>query len=371
MSRHDITSAGGTVADGKGIDARFFLARAGFRLDVDLHLPGHGVTALFGPSGSGKTTLLRCIAGLERAEGQLRVNGNSWQDGRQFLPTYRRPIGYVFQDTALFPHLSVRDNLRFGMQRVPPAARRIALDDAVALLGIGHLMERRPDRLSGGEQQRVAIARALATSPQLLLLDEPLAALDAARKREILPYLERLHDALSIPVLYVSHAVEEVMRLADHLVLMDNGRVRAQGPFQELAARHDLPFQQDDDAGVVLAACITERDERWQLARATFAGGNLWVRDAGLPVGKALRLRVLARDVSVALAEHHDTSIANVLPVTVESLVADHHPAQVLVRLRAGDTPLLARVTARSADTLGLAPGRAVFAQVKSVAVIE
>ncbi|MFP5383483.1 MAG: molybdenum ABC transporter ATP-binding protein [Gammaproteobacteria bacterium] len=354
-----------------GIDARFLLTRAGFSLDVDLHLPGRGVTALFGVSGSGKTTLLRCIAGLERAEGELRVNGAPWQDANHNLPTHRRPIGYVFQDTALFPHLSVHDNLQFGLKRVPPAARRIAPDEVVDLLGIGHLMERRPDRLSGGEQQRVAIARALATSPQLLLMDEPLAALDAARKREILPYLERLHETLSIPVFYVSHAVEEVMRLADHLVLMDNGRVLAAGTFRELASRHDLPFQRDDEAGVVLEARIAERDGRWQLARAAFADGSLWVRDAGLPLGKPLRVRVLARDVSIALAAHHDTSIANVLPVTVESLVADHHPAQVLVRLRAGNTPLLARVTARSADALGLVPGRAVFAQVKSVAVIE
>jgi molybdate transport system ATP-binding protein len=353
------------------IEARFRLVRGDFTLDVDLAIPARGVTALFGASGCGKTTLLRCIAGLEHPSGgRLRIDGDTWQEGAQFLPPHQRPLGMVFQDAALFPHLHVRDNLHFGLRRVPPAQRRIALDEAVDLLGIGHLLERRPDSLSGGEKQRVAIARALAVSPRLLLLDEPLAALDLKRKREILPYLERLHDTLSIPVLYVTHAIDEVARLADHIVLMDAGRVAASGPLAEVLARTDLPLFREDDAGVVIEATIAERDERWHLARAAFAGGSLWVRDPGLPLGGKLRLRVLARDVSVALAAHRDSSIANVLPATVQALAPGSHPAQVLARLDVAGTPLLARLTARSADALGLAAGSVVYAQVKSVAVI-
>ncbi len=199
----------------QSIRARFRLDWPGFVLDVDLALPGRGVTALFGPSGSGKTTVLRCMAGLERARGSLTVNGVTWQDATTFLPTHRRPLGYVFQEASLFPHLSAQGNLEYGLRRVPAAARRVSLEQAVALLGIGHLLDRSPDRLSGGERQRVAIARALALSPGLLLMDEPLAALDARRKEEILPYLERLHDELEIPVLYVTHAADEVAHLAE------------------------------------------------------------------------------------------------------------------------------------------------------------
>ena len=200
-----------------GIDARFRLDWPGFSLDVDLALPGRGVTALFGHSGSGKTTLLRCIAGLERAaQGRLAVDGEVWQDAGSWLPPHQRPIGYVFQEASLFAHLTVLGNLRYGMKRIS-GAQRVSLDHAIELLGIGHLLDRKPDRLSGGERQRVGIARALAVSPRLLLMDEPLAALDLKRKQEILPYLERLHDELSIPVLYVSHSPDEVARLADYL----------------------------------------------------------------------------------------------------------------------------------------------------------
>jgi molybdate transport system ATP-binding protein len=221
------------------IDIQLKLARANFSLDLTLALPARGVTALFGPSGCGKTTLLRALAGLERAAGRVVIAGEHeaevWQDDtlspQRFVPTHQRPLGYVIQDAALFPHLDVRHNLHYGLRRIAPAERRVALDDVVDLLGIGALMERRPATLSGGECQRVAIARALATSPRVLLMDEPLAALDAARKADILPYLERLHEALAIPVIYVSHALDEVARLADHLVLMDPGRhVGAAGP---------------------------------------------------------------------------------------------------------------------------------------------
>jgi molybdate transport system ATP-binding protein len=356
------------------IDARFRLDWAGFGLDVDLTLPGRGVTALFGHSGSGKTTLLRCLAGLERPpQGRLIFMGETWQDGPIWLPTHRRPIGYVFQEASLFPHLTVLGNLRYGQRRAHPqmqAGRQVGLEQAIELLGIGHLLERRPERLSGGERQRVGIARALAVSPRVLLMDEPLAALDLKRKQEILPYLERLHDELAIPIVYVSHAPDEVARLADHLVAMEDGRVLASGPLVETLARLDLPIRLGEDAGAVLAGEVVERDTRWGLKRVQCRGIGLWVRDTGIPVGRAVRLRVLARDASISLAPVEGPSIMNTLPGQVLGLGADTHPALTLVQVRVGEETLLVRVTARSADRLGLVPGLPVWIQIKAVAVL-
>ncbi|MBP7711667.1 MAG: molybdenum ABC transporter ATP-binding protein [Gammaproteobacteria bacterium] len=353
------------------IRAVFRLGWPGFTLDVDLTLPGRGVTGLFGPSGSGKTTVLRCVAGLEQASaGLLTVAGEVWQDGERFVPTHCRPLGYVFQEASLFPHLSVRRNLEYGLKRVPAAERRVSLERAIELLGIGHLLDRRPDRLSGGERQRVGIARALAVSPRLLLMDEPLAALDLARRRELLPYLERLHEELTVPVLYVSHAPQEVARLADHLVVMDGGRAVASGPLAETLARLDLPVRLGEDAGVVLEAVIGKRDADWSLARADFPGGSLWVEDTGLPIGRRVRVRILARDVSLALERPEHTSIQNLLPGQVAEVSGESHPALTLVRVQVGDSPVTARLTRRSAGQLGLAPGKPVWVQVKAVALI-
>ncbi len=353
------------------IQARFHHRYAGFTLDVDLQLPGKGVTALFGPSGCGKTTLLRCMAGLTRADqGQLTVNGEVWQDDEHCRPTHQRPLGYVFQEASLFAHLNVRRNLQYGQARVQKTERRIELGSVVELLGIAHLLERMPQGLSGGERQRVAIARALLTSPRLLLMDEPLAALDIARKMEFLPYLERLHDELDIPVVYVSHAPDEVARLADHIVLMQEGRTVAAGPLTETLARLDLPIHLGEDAGVVLRAVVVERDTAWHLARVEFPGGSLWVRDGGHAVGHAVRVRILARDVSIALAPVVGTSIQNCLPATVEQMAGDYHPALSLLRLRLGQSPLLARLTRRSAAALELESGKLVWVQIKAVALI-
>ena len=354
------------------IRAQFKLDRGEFALDVKLDMPGRGVSALFGPSGSGKTTLLRLIAGLERAPGFLEVNGEVWQDdaANVFVPTHRRALGYVFQEANLFSHLNARRNLEYGMKRVPPAERRVDVAHVIALLGIGHLLERKPARLSGGERQRVAIARALATSPRVLLMDEPLSALDLARKQEILPYLERLHDELEIPILYVSHAPDEVARLADYIVALDGGRVAAQGPLGETLARIDLPIRLGEDAGVVLEGEVAERDAHWHLARIAFPGGHLWVRDSGVPIGQHVRVRILARDISLALEPHSDSSILNVLPATVEQLADDTHPALALVKLNAAGAPLVARITRRSAAKLELRPGQAVWAQLKAVALV-
>ena len=353
-----------------GIAARFRLDWPGFTLDVDLALPGRGVTALFGHSGSGKTTLLRCIAGLERApQGRLVVNGEVWQDAARWVPTHQRPLGYVFQEASLFPHLTVLNNLRYGMKRMTDP-QRVSLDHAIELLGIGHLLDRKPERLSGGERQRVGVARALAVSPRLLLMDEPLAALDLRRKQEILPYLERLHDELDIPVLYVSHAPDEVARLADHLVALEDGKALANGPLTETLARLDLPIHLGEDAGVVIDTCVAERDAAWHLVRVDFDGGSLWVRDSGIPLGHAARVRILARDVSLAHSRGEDTSIINALPARISAIADDTHPALALVRLDIGRTPLIARLTKRSAAQLGLQPGMTIWAQIKAVALI-
>jgi molybdate transport system ATP-binding protein len=356
-----------------GIQAQLRMDHPGFRLDVDLNLPGRGVTALFGPSGSGKTTCLRCIAGLERhAAGQIRINGEQWQDSTtgSFVPPHQRAVGYVFQDANLFAHLSVKRNLEFGMKRVAENERRVIWEQATDLLGIGHLLDRMPNRLSGGERQRVGIARALLTSPKLLLLDEPLAALDLKRKQEIMPYLERLHAELEIPVVYVSHAPDEVARLADYLVLIDEGRVVAQGDLRQTLARLDLPTAFGEDAGVVIDSVVAEHDLTYHLTRLEFAGGEVLVAKRDEAVGQHLRFRVHARDVSLALEKAEGTSISNLLGARVEQLVAADTPAHVLVRLDAQGTPLLARITRRSADQLGVVPGKTLWAQIKTVALL-
>lgn len=358
----------------------------GFSLDVDLTLPASGVTAFFGHSGSGKTTTLRCIAGLTRATGVLRFDGETWQNARSFLPVHRRPLAYVFQEASLFPHLSVRRNLEYGARRIPEKSRTVGFEQAVDWLGLGPLLDRRPDKLSGGERQRVAVARALLTSPRLLLMDEPLSALDHKAKYDILPYLEYLRDTLSIPILYVTHSPDEVSRLADHLVMMDGGRVTASGPLTETLSRTDLPLGREEDAGVALEARVVEKDERWHLMRVAFPGGSLWIRDHGQPVGRSVRMRVLARDVSLALERQQEGSILNILPATVLGSSPSDHPAVMLTRIRLGGngstadaddggpgetTPLISRLTTRSSEALALAPGKQVWAHIKSAAILN
>ncbi|MBX8563868.1 molybdenum ABC transporter ATP-binding protein [Pseudomonas cichorii] len=357
------------------IAVRLQMAFPTFKVDVDLSLPGTGVTALFGPSGSGKTTCLRCIAGLEKAQqGFIQVNGEVWQDSANgiFLAPHKRSIGYIFQEASLFPHLSVRGNLEFGLNRTPKNQRSIQMQHATVLLGIDHLLDRLPDKLSGGERQRVGIARALLTSPRLMLLDEPLAALDTRRKNEILPYLERLHDELEIPMLYVSHSQDEVARLADHLVLLEEGSVLASGPIEETLARLDLPLAMGDDAGVVIEGAVSAYDSHYQLLTITLPHSDLrlTVAHTELAKGKTLRVKVQARDVSLNLQADDQSSILNRLPVTVISEVAADNTAHVLVRLDAGGTPLLARITRYSYDNMRLHPGQQLWAQIKAVAVL-
>jgi len=354
------------------IDARFRCAFPGFSLEVDLSLPGTGITALFGHSGCGKTTVLRCMAGLHNTEGTMTVLGEPWQTGDWFLPVHKRPLAYVFQETHLFPHLNVRKNLEFGYRRIPAANRQIGFDDAVNWLGLEAHLSRMPAGLSGGERQRVAIARALLTSPRLLLMDEPLSALDKTSKQEILSYLERLRDALAIPIVYVSHSTAEVARLADHLVVMEDGQVLAQGPTREALSRMDNPFRLEDDAGVLVEGTISEIDQHWHLARFDFDGGSLWLRqDNRIKPGDQVRIQLLSRDISLALSENRDQSIQNLIPATVDRIEPDATPGVSIVRLLAGPTPVMSRLTARAVDQLALAPGRRVWMQIKSVALAD
>ena len=353
------------------IKARFQIKKRDFVLDVDLNVPARGVTAVFGPSGCGKTTLLRAIAGLEQTNnGFLQVGDLLWQEGKRKVPSHKRSLGYVFQEASLFDHLNVRQNLEYGVKRVPPSERKVSTVKAIELLGIGPLLKRRTDQLSGGERQRVAIARALAVSPKILLMDEPLSALDHTRKQEIMPYLESLHDELDIPVIYVSHSPDEVARLADHLVLLEEGRVRAVGGISEMLSRLDLPLAHGDDAAVLIQATIAGHDESFGLSYLDFPGGRFTVAHKDLPLGESVRLRVAAHDVSLTLEPQSGTSILNIFSAIVDETTPEG-TAQVMVRLLAGGLPMLSRITRKSASLLDLKKGKQVYAQVKSVVLLS
>lgn len=345
------------------------LNRPDFTLDVDVRVPGQGVTGIFGPSGCGKTTLLRCIAGLEQgARGSVGFNGEIWQSGDRNLPAWQRPVGYVFQDARLFPHMTVAGNLEYGRRRARISPELASPDEITALLGIDHLLARRPAQLSGGERQRVSIARALLRYPSLVLMDEPLANLDAARKQEVMPFLDRLHASLKVPMLYVSHSLDEIIRICDHLVVMDAGRVLAQGKLHDVLMRTDLPMLGGREASAVLDVRVLDYQPQFELSRLQFAGGEIVVPghlgDRGFP----LRLRIMASDVSLCLERPPSSSILNILPAVVESLQPEAG-GYVLVSLQVGAVTVLARVTVKSSLALRLTPGLSLFAQIKGVAV--
>jgi len=357
----------------QSITARFALAYGDFGFNVDLRLPGSGISVLFGPSGSGKTTLLRCIAGLERpAQGYLSINGKVWQDSETglFLPTHRRALGYVFQQANLFPHLNVYRNVCFGLKRIGKQPADAGLDPTIELLGIGHLLDRMPARLSGGERQRVAIARALVLQPDILLMDEPLAALDFQRKQEILPYLTRLHQELDIPVLYVTHARQEVAKLADHLVVLHEGRVQAEGALTETLSRLDLPQAEDQQAAMIWEGRIAAHENDYHLTRIDCAGIELSMPRVDAPVGTPVRVQIFARDVSVTLAAPHATSILNVLPATLTGM-ADSSNGQTVLRLTVGNLPLLAHITCKSRQLLNLQIGDTLYVQIKGTSILN
>jgi molybdate transport system ATP-binding protein len=348
------------------------LARRDFQLDVACEFPASGIAALFGRSGSGKTTLLRCLAGLERpAPGRVSLNDEVWQDEHHFLLPHLRPVGYVFQESNLFPHLNARGNLQFGLRRVPAAQRRIRFDEVVEFMSLAGLLSHRADQLSGGQRQRVAIARAVLTSPRILLLDEPLSSLDLDSRAEILPYLRSLPDRLSIPVIYVSHEISEVTRIADHIAIMEAGAIVACGPLQSLLTRPELPLAHLDEAGSIFDGVIVQHEAEFHLSYVNVADARLALSRQAAPVGTRVRVRINARDVSLALKPPELSSIANVLAGHVIDVTDDRDPAHRLVRIDIGGQPLLARVTHRSVAQLAVSAGLAVYAQIKSVALTD
>lgn len=375
------------------LSVRALLQRTGFTLDIDAALPLAGVTALFGRSGCGKTSLLRVIAGLDRAAGaEVRFGDALWQYGRHFVPLHRRRIGLVFQEHSLLPHLGVRDNLLYGYRRTPPAERRLHLQEVVDMLDIGELLDRSIDRLSGGQRQRVSLGRALLTSPRLMLLDEPLSALDTATKREIMPFLSRLAAEAGMPIVMVSHAPDEVERLADRVVFMHAGRIERIETLRQALARADSPLFADAGAVSVLEglpgaagahglrAFGPEGARLWLSASAAVAGegqadeafsAEQPAAGTAAPSPRRLqRLRILARDVSLALDDPTRISIQNHLRVTIER-IDTHAPGRALVSCRMADGQLLlAEVTPWSVAQLGLAPGQQVYALIKSVALL-
>ena len=344
--------------------------RSGFTLEASFAAPTPGVTAIFGRSGSGKTTLVNVISGLLAPDsGEVRFDDEVLTDSRAGIavPVERRRIGYVFQDARLFPHLTVTANLRYGDARARGAPRIIGFDEVVALLGLGPLLGRRPRQLSGGERQRVALGRALLSQPRLLLLDEPLASIDVARREEVLPYLEALRDRLAIPMVYVSHQFEEVLRLATHLVLLEGGRVLAEGAVNELSLRPELQSVVGPDlVGAVLEGVVTRVDPEHGSADLSVGRGTLQVSVRGAPVGSRVRLQILARDVILAAQPVQGLSVRNALASTVTAIANDDY-GQVLVRVDVGGETVLARITHGALKALNLRPGDAVWTLVKAV----
>ena len=342
-----------------------------FRLETAFEAKARGATVVFGASGAGKSCLLAVIAGLVKPDsGRVEIAGDVLFDGAQAInvPTEARRVGFVFQEARLFPHMSVRANLGYGSKRRKEHASAASFDDVVALLGIASLLERRPRTLSGGEKQRVAIGRALLSNPRLLLLDEPLAALDDPRKAEILPFLERLRDEIGIPMLYVTHSMDEVARMADHLVLLDRGKVAAAGAPGELSGRLDLPLLIDrPDVGAILLGRVAAQDDARAVTRVEIGAAEFLLSHIDLPAGYPVRLRVLARDVAIATQRPEGLSVQNVLPCRLTAL-ADRPNGRCLLQLNLGGATMLALLTADSARRLNLRAGQEVFALVKSVA---
>ena len=328
------------------------ITKGAFRLDVDTTIPSRGITGVFGESGSGKTTLLRCIAGLDASVPT---------DPR---PVHKRRIGYVFQEPRLFAHLSVRRNIEYGLRRSPDSAIPVAA--AARMFGLESLLDRTASGLSGGEAQRVAIARVVCQAPELILMDEPLSALDERRRDDLLPYLDRLHSESLLPIVYVSHNIDEICRLCDHLLLLDEGRLAASGRLVDVLARIDLPQLAGRNAGTVIEATPARYDEKFDLTTFEFSGGA--IRVPGRFDVTSARLRIQASDVSLTRQAATATTILNILPARIESC-SDETSSTVLLRLRAGDDALIARITRRSFATLGLEPGDDLYAQIKSVTV--
>ncbi len=352
------------------IECQLKIKQGNFTLDVDFCIPAKGATVVFGPSGCGKTTLLRALAGLEKSDdGFLKVGDSIWQDGNNFVPPHMRSVGYVFQEASLFNHLNVRGNLEYGSKRATETGKDF-MEHALDLLDIRPLLERTTEQLSGGERQRIAIARALAVNPDILLMDEPLSALDLKRKKEILPYLDSLLDELDIPIIYVTHSLDETSRLADHLVLLEEGHVVGSGAIDEMLTRFDLPISHGRDATSLIEAKVVGHDDQFNLMYVKFAGGQFTVTDRKLPLESKVRLRVSARDVSLTQELQTDTSILNIFSAIVDEIVPEGQ-SQVMVRLKIKEVTMLSCITRKSAELLKLNPGKKVYAQIKSVALLS
>ena len=342
----------------------------GFSLELDCELSASGITAVYGPSGSGKSTLLDCIAGLRQTGpgSVIRLNNETWQDAGYTTPAWQRHIGYVFQDARLFPHLNVQQNLDYALTR-RPGSGNIHLDQVVTWLELDDLLSRSTDTLSAGQKQRVAIGRALLSAPRLLLLDEPLANLDHAARQQCLRCLQRLSEELQIPMLYVSHDIEEVSQLADHLLLLEQGRLVEQGSLLTLCSRLDTRLSHEEQAAAILTARVAQHDAEYGLSELTVDGHTLWVNYLPHAVGQSRRIRIPARDVSVCRHRPLDSSILNILPVSVVE-IEDTNAARLLVRLSLGSQYLLARITRKSCVELGLCIGDKIYAQIKSAALL-
>jgi len=354
-----------------GLRAHLHWRRGGRNFALEAAVPARGVTALFGPSGAGKTSCLRAIAGLDRdCRGTLTFSGEAWQEDSQdiFVPPHRRRIGYVVQDAELFTHLTVAGNIDYGFRRAgsPEHLGRERLIDDFGLRG---LLTRRPDALSGGERQRVAIVRALLSDPALLLFDEPLSALDGIARSALLTALESLHASLAVPMIYVSHSIDEVARLADHVLILDGGRIVAQGSLKDTLARADLPPALADAAGTVIEGRVAAHDERYHLTELAFEGGRLYLPRSEARIGARLRCRIAARDVTLSLQPHPGSSALNQLPGHVLTIEDAGDTSQCLVLLQVGAERVMARISRRSCEGLALKPGSAVHAQFKATAL--
>ena len=356
------------------LEAKFIMNYQEFNLDVELSIPARGVTVVFGPSGSGKTTLLRCLSGLEKStSGYLKIAGQVWQDEERFIPIQHRKIGLVFQESRLFPHLSIQDNLLFGYQRTQPAERNFQLDEVLKVLNLEALLKRRPEKLSGGERQRVAIGRALLTSPKLLLMDEPLASLDIQLKAEIIPFIKRIENEFKTPIIYVTHSMNEVLQLVNTMVILKAGKVENIGSVEEVFS--DVRLRKalgDEQLGAVLETSVLEHDEEYGLTRLDFLGQLLTVPRQNIPVGHSLRVHIHSKDVSLStLPPEGATSVLNILRAKVKKMgELDLKGYSVDIELDAG-RPILATITRKSLSKLNLQPGQPIYAHIKAIKMMH
>ena len=358
------------------ITVQLHLPLSDFALECAFELAPDRICVLYGPSGSGKTSVLRCISGLEPGcQGRVQVGTEIWQDKQCFLPPHRRAVGYVFQEASLLPHLSVLSNLEYGWRRTAPAQRRGTPGEIATLLDMNHLLGRQTGQLSGGERQKVALARALLSAPKLLLMDEALSSLDSVSKQAIVPLLKRIQKQFTLPILYITHALDEVMQLADDIILLERGKIRAQGALPTISTRLDLDLAHQDDAESLLLATVRSHEAQFHLLHLDSDFGPIYLVHPPLPIASLVKLRIRAKDISLMRTFPPESSILNLLPVEIHQMDADR-PGSMLLVLRTPGNPgstsqLLARISAKSAHTLHLTVGQKVIAQFKSVALTQ